>query len=235
MELRIAYISLTVFMLIAIIYGGFYTIETTVKDLKEKTKKKKLLVIALILWQVYIFIMAESGIIASYSFPPRFAIALILPSFLFTGLFIYKNRTSKWIQNIPKQWLVYVQTFRVIVEIIFVYSVIEGVLHKEASIEGYNFDMIFGFTAPIIGFLVFKLKLLNNKHLMYWNYLGLAVLASVIFVFMTSIYKPELYGSTTALLPMAGFEYPYVLVAGFLMPLAVFIHVLSIVQLKKIK
>ena len=52
---------------------------------------------------------------------------------------------------------------------------------------------------------------------------------------MTSIYKPELYGSTTALLPMAGFEYPYVLVAGFLMPLAVFIHVLSIVQLKKIK
>lgn len=184
---------------------------------------------------MYIYIMAESGLLASYSFPPRFALAFIAPSFIFTGIFIYKNRASEWLQNIPQQWLIYTQAFRIAVEVIFVYSVAEGILHKEASIEGYNFDMILGCSAPLIGLLVYKTKTLNKTHLIIWNYLGLAVLASVIFVFMSSIYKPEIYGSTTPLLPMEAFKYPYVLVAGFLMPLAVFIHVLSIVQLKKIK
>jgi len=106
------------------------------------------------------------------------------------------------------------------VELIFVFSVAKGILHKEVSIEGYNYDMVFAFTTPIIGLLIFKLKLLAEKWLVYWNYLGLIVLASVIFVFLTTTYLPELYGSSVPLLPLEALKYPYVLIAGFLMPLA---------------
>lgn len=235
MVLKATYIALTVIMLIAIIYGGIYSINKSTEDTITRNRKKTILVFALLIWQLYIYIIAESGIIASYSFPPRFALLLILPSFIFTGVFISKNRNKKWIQKIPQHWLIYIQSFRIIVEVIFVFSVANGVLHKEASIEGYNYDMILGFSALIIGLLAFKLKVINTKYLIVWNYIGLGVLTTVIFVFMTSIYKPELYGATAPLMPIEGFKYPYVLVAGFLMPLAVFIHVLSIVQLKKVK
>jgi hypothetical protein len=47
---------------------------------------------------------------------------------------------------------------------------------------------------------------------------------------MTSIYAPELYGSEIPLLPLEAMGYPYVLIAGFLMPTAVFLHILSIIQ-----
>ena len=232
MALQLAYIGLTILMIFTVFKGGFYTINKTFAEAEKRKSNKLKLVITLLIWQLYIFIMTSSGALASYSFPPRFALAFIVPSFIFTAVFIYKNRNNNWIQNIPQHWLIYIQTFRVLVETLFVFSVFQGILHKEASIEGYNFDMLLAFTAPIIGILVFNFKLLPKKCLIYWNYLGITVLASVIFVFMSSIYKPELYSSKTPLLPMKAFEYPYVLIAGFLMPLAVFIHVLSIVQLK---
>ena len=100
MELKLAYITLTLIMLASIAYAGIYAINTTIKDVKKKALKKKKLVIGLFLWQLYIFIMAESGFIASYSFPPKFGLTLILPSFIFTGLFVYKNRDEKWLKNI---------------------------------------------------------------------------------------------------------------------------------------
>jgi len=233
MELQLAYIGLTVLMIFIVFKGSFYTIDRTFSDIGIQKRQKRKLVIGLLLWQLYILIIANSGFLVSYSFPPRFALLLIVPSFIFTGIFIYKNRNQRWIQNIPLHWLIYVQAFRIVVELIFVFSVAKGILHKEVSIEGYNFDMILALTAPIIGILVFKLKTLSKKWLVYWNYLGLAVLASVIFVFLTTTYVPELYGSSTPLLPLEALKYPYVLIAGFLMPLAVFIHILSIVQLKK--
>lgn len=233
MELQLAYIGLTLIMIGTIFIGGFYTINKTFTNTEKKRKKKTKLVAGLLLWQLYILIIASSEFLMSYSFPPRFTLFLIIPSFIFTGIFIYKNRNHKWIQNIPKQWLIYIQAFRVIVEIIFVFSVTKGILHKEATIEGYNFDMVLAFTAPVIGLLVFKFKTISENWLVYWNYLGLAVLTSVIFVFLTTTYAPQMYGSSTPLLPLESLKYPYVLVAGFLMPLAVFIHVLSVVQIKK--
>lgn len=93
--------------------------------------------------------------------------------------------------------------------------------------------MIFALTAPIIAFLVYNINVLSRKILIVWNYLGLLILASVIYLFLSSIYKPEIYGSELPLLPLKAFTYPYVLIAGFLMPTAVFLHILSIIQLKE--
>ena len=77
--------------------------------------------------------------------------------------------------------------------------------------------------------------MLSRKAVLVWNYLGLSVLASVIFLFVTSVYFPQFYG-LSEMMPKEFATAPFVLVAGFLMPSAVFIHVLSIIQLsKKIK
>jgi hypothetical protein len=160
-------------------------------------------------------------------------LAFIIPSFVFTGLFLYQNRNKKWIQSIPEHWIVYFQSFRILVETLFVFSLAQGIFNSEVTIEGYNYDMIFGFTAPVIGFLVYTKKILSRKFIIIWNYIGISVLVSVIVIFMISIYAPILFGSETPLLPIESMTYPYVLIAGFLMPTAVFLHVLSIIQIKK--
>lgn len=233
MELKISYIVLTLLMLIIVVSIGFKTIDKTFSDKSAIKKKKTILVIGLLLWQVYIFIVATSGIIETYELPPRFPLFLILPAFLFTGVFIYKNRNNTWIQNIKPSTLIYIQVFRVAVETLFVFSISANVLPKLVTIEGYNFDMLIGLTAPIIAFLVFNRKLLSKRIAIQWNYFGLAVLASVVALFITSTYAPNLYGSEIPLIALEATRYPYVLIAAFLMPLAVFFHVLSIVQLSK--
>lgn len=191
--------------------------------------------IGLLVWNFYLYLVAESGIVQDFTLPPKGMMALILPAFIFTGLFIYFNRKEAWIGNIPPHWLIYYQTFRILIELLFVASVAEGVLHSNVTIEGYNFDLIFACTAPIIGYILQQDYIKYRKLALAWNYLGLGVIASIIFVFITTIFFPGFYGSETQLMPKAFGTYPYVIVAGFLMPSAVFMHVLSIVQLNKKK
>jgi hypothetical protein len=230
MELQVAYIGLTLITIFFLITIGYKAINETSKDC---TKDKTILILGLLIWQTYIYLVASTGILKSYEFPPLFAIAYIIPSFIFTGVFLYQNRSQLWIKSIPEHWIIYFQSFRILVEFLFVFSLAEGIFNYQVTIEGYNYDMIFALTAPIIAFLVYGKKILSTKTILIWNYLGLAVLASVIIIFMTSIYKPEIYGSELPLLPLQSMTYPYVLIVGFLMPTAVFLHFLSIIQIKK--
>ncbi|MFT7611354.1 MAG: hypothetical protein ACI9J3_000297 [Parvicellaceae bacterium] len=230
MGLKISYVGLTMITLVFIIIIGFKAINNSSSS---TTRDKLILVFGLLIWQGFIWGLSSTDILKSYDFPPRFALAFIVPSFIFTGLFLFRSRKRKWINEIPEHWIIYFQSFRIIVETIFVYSVSAGILNHHVTIEGYNFDMIVGITAPVLALLVYHLKVLPRKVVLVWNFMGLAVLASVIFLFITAIYKPELYGSSEPLLPLDAFVYPYVLVAGFLMPVAVFLHVLSILQFRK--
>ncbi len=232
MNLKIAYISLTLFTIIILIIIGIKTIDKTFPDKAVAKKKKGILIFGLVIWQVYIFLVEKAGFINNFDFPPRFAILLIFPLFIFTGVFLFRNRNNKWITNIPEHWLIFYQSFRILIESLFIASVAQGILNKEVTFEGYNYDMVFGWTALIFGFLAYK-KIGSTKLIIAWNYLGLMVLASIIFLFISSIFNPQLFGSEVILLPKEAVTYPYVLVAGFLMPSAVFMHVLSIIQLSK--
>ncbi len=230
MGLQLAYITLTIVTILFLIFIGFRAINASSNNSRrDKTK----LIIGLFLWQIFILLVASTDILKSYEFPPRFAIAFIVPSFIFTGVFLYLNRNKKWIQSIPEHWIIYFQSFRILVELLFVFSVAQGLLNPQVTIEGYNFDMVFAFTAPIIAFLVYHKKTTSRKAVLIWNYLGLAVIASIIYLFLASVYTPEIYGSEVPLLPLEALTYPYVLIAGFLMPTAVFLHILSILQIRK--
>lgn len=228
--LEIGFLLLTLFVVAFLGFIGFKAINSSGIN---TGRNKALLVGGLLIWQCYIFIVSSFEGIQSYDFPPRFAIAFIIPSFVFTGIFLFLKRDKGWIIGIPEEWLVYFQSFRILVETLFVFALAEGVFHQEVTIEGFNFDMVFGFSAPIVGLLAYKLNVLPKKALVLWNYLGLAVLASVIVVFMLSIYKPIVFGSEVPLLPLKAMTYPFVLIAGFLMPSAVFIHVWSLLQLRR--
>ena len=231
MELKLGYLGLSLLMIVMLILLGNTAIDRTF-DKSQKVKKLGFLIGGLLGWQIYMFLIAKTGMLTDFSFPPRFVLFMILPAFIFIGIFIYRNRNNDWIQNIPSSWLIYYQTFRILIETLFVYSVAAGVLHPNVTIEGYNFDMIFACTAPVVGLLIYQFKALPEKFALWWNYLGLLVIASIIATFQLTIYFPEVFGPDTAPFPTDFGLFPYVEVPGFLMPSAVFVHVLSIVQLK---
>tara|TARA_B100000809_G_scaffold180897_1_gene178569 strand:- start:722 stop:1417 length:696 start_codon:yes stop_codon:yes gene_type:complete len=230
MYLKLGYLGLSVLITTFIFLLGNRAINAC-QDPRKSTKKI-ILGLGLFFWNTYVYLVAISGVIQSFELPPKFPILLVLPTFVFIAIFLYSNKDKKWIDSIPKHWLIYIQSFRLVVETLFVISVSDGLLHYHVTIEGYNYDMLVGFSALIIGFLFHK-KWVSENFVLYWNYTGLSVLAVVVFVFITTAFFPTLYGSKVSLMPLEALKYPFVLVASFLMPVAVFLHIWSILQLRK--
>ena len=230
MILQLGYIGLTALMVILVSIAGKNVIDKTITDKKTRKNKLFLLVGGLILWPLYQLAIGASGFLTDFSLPPRFLFCLVLPAFLFTGIFLTKNRKKAWIMAVPEEWLTCIQSFRILVEVLFVYSISAGVLNPILTIEVYNFDMIFGASALLMWLVTYKFKIISKPILILWNYLGIAILASVIFLFVSAVYFPNIWGETE-MMPKAFATAPYVLVAGFLMPFAIFIHLLSIIRL----
>ena len=232
MILKAAYLIFSLVMTMILIYIGFFAINKSVIQPKKGKQYKITLVVTLLLWHIYLFFISNSGILADFSFPPRLPLLIIIPLFTFSGIFVYKNRKKVWVQSIPTPWLTYYQSLRIGIETLFYFSIPAGILPALVTFEGYNYDIFFGFSALIIGYLVFFKKSLNFNHLIYWNIAGLIIIAFIIFLFVTGTYFPTFYSDQSNTLTPAFTEYPYILVAGFLMPSAVFIHLLSLAQLK---
>jgi hypothetical protein len=222
MLLKIGYIALSVLMVVVLLF-----VDSRARKISA-TKSPANLLFVLIGWNIYIFAISMTGLINNLEFPPRFVLATIIPAFIFNGWFAYRASGGKWLSCIPAHWLIFYQVLRIGIETLFIISVADGILHPNVTLEGYNYDMIYAFTAIPVGWLVFKGKL---RFGLWWNYLGLVVIASIIFLFQTTIYMPHLYGPETATFPVEFLAYPYILVAAFLMPSAVLVHLLSIVQL----
>ncbi|MDT0606866.1 hypothetical protein [Croceitalea rosinachiae] len=224
MELKLGYIGLSILMTIILVVIA----NKATKSSASKAPAKLLYI--LLGWHLYIYLLSITGFLENLDFPPRFVFLTIMPAFIFVGWFAKKAKNSQWLLSIPSHWLVFYQFFRILIETLFVFTVSAGLLHVNVTIEGYNFDMIYAITALAAGWLVMKGY---YKFGLIWNYLGLLVIASIIILFQLTIFAPHVFGPNTASFPLGFLQYPYMLVPAFLMPSAVFIHVLSIVQLRK--
>ena len=231
--LEFGYVALTLLMAVIILFGYNYALVRIGIEPALRKKRVAFVAIGLLAWFVYTYLIGQSGILENLEMPPRFPLLLVAPAFIFTAVLLYRNRNSRVISAIPKSWTIYYQTFRILVESLFLASVSVGLLHPEATLEGYNYDMLMGISAPIIAYLVFKAGVLPEKIAVTWNYIGLVVLASVIFVFVTTTYFPSIWGSAESLAPKELTTFPFVLVPSFLMPSAVFMHILSIMRLRR--
>ena len=231
--LATGFTSLYALMLFIILLGYNAVLKSLNFEAAVRKKRLAYVAIAFLLWTFYIFVLSYTEVIKNLDLPPRFPLFLIIPLFIFTGFFLYTHRNNEILHAIPKSWPVYYQSFRVLVESLFIMAVAENILPYQVTFEGYNMDMIFGASAPIIAFLAFQLKVISEKVVLAWNYLGLAVLVSIIILFITTHYIPSLWGSPVSLGSIRIGEFANMLVPGFLMPSAVFMHILSILQLKQ--
>jgi hypothetical protein len=231
--LPLSYIALALVMSVVLCSIAFVAIGKSTPDPARAKQRKMFVVGGLLLWHGYIAALGMSGFLADFSLPPRFPLLLVVPAFVFIAVFVARHRNAAWLDTIPPHWLVYYQSFRIAIESLFVWSVAQGILHPEVTVEGYNYDIVYAGITPFIAYLVFQKPVLPKPVAIAWNVIGLLVIAVIIALFITTIYVPSLWGSEVPLGPVAFTHYPYVVVAGFLMPSAVFVHALSLAQLTR--
>ncbi len=225
------FILLTAVIAIILVLGVRATARRAFADQAQQNKVVLRAVAVLAIWLVFITVMSVTGFYNSTAMPPRVPLFLVFPAFAFTGFFFLSGRNRQLITAVPAHWPVYFQSFRIAVELLLLGLAVKGMIPKEASFEGYNFDVVIGITAPLVGWLAYTRKAISNMVLRLWNIAGFCTLAIVVFIFISHAYYPQVWHKQESIISQGFGLFPYTYLAGFLMPAAVFMHVLS---LKKI-
>jgi hypothetical protein len=222
-------ILLAVFLILIVLRAT-----TRLADLSNRHKNLPLsMTIFIAIWLIYLSILSYTEVLANFSMPPRVPLFVILPLMALMIFSLFKKTTSELLTITSVSWLIYLQGFRIILELIIWGAYSEGVVPLETTFEGYNFDIIVGLTAVPLAYYARHDKI-STAILMVWNIAGLLILGNTVRFFLYAVYFPEYFGQSNALVSGDFLKLPYLLIPGLFMPLAVYIHALSIKQLLRL-
>lgn len=231
--LEISYIGLSILMVLIIIFGYRNTLIKVIQDKKARNRRMIILVGFLVFWFGYLIFLSTQEILFDLTLPPKMPILIFLPLIIIMMIFYFKNRNDVVLKAIPITYPVYYQTFRIFVELLLVFTFYKNIIPKTATFEGLNFDILMGITAPFMAYFVFRKPIKSIFLAKAWNILGILMVLFVAFIIATGFYQPQIWGSETQLVEFEFVQMPYLLIAGFLAPSAIFMHVVSLMQLRK--
>jgi hypothetical protein len=217
-------LAITLFACASLVAGKAFT------RVSEEKRFKVKIALVLFAWLLYVSLLSLRGVFTAVTFPPRIPLLLVLPAFVSFIFFFTNTKLKKIIDATPASLPVYVQSFRVVVELLIFASSMQGLLPKAATFEGYNYDIVIGVTAPLVAFFIAGKGNGNRFFMLVWNVAGLATLSVVVFILLSHAYFPAAWGTQGSILDKGLGVFPFTFLAGFLMPVAVFLHVFSIVK-----
>lgn len=228
MLLESAYLFIFV-LLVALISIGIWKVSNQSNTIKNIL----FFLLGIIGWVIYLYLISHNGFIFDKSIPPKFPIFVFLPAFIFIGVFLYSIRNNKIFERIPNYWAIYYQSFRVIMEVIILMTFFEGLIPKQATFQGYNYEILFALTAPAVGYFNFKKIIISSRATILWNIIGMVFLLAVVSIMVSSFYTPQIWGSDRQLIDMRFTKLPLLFLPAFMVPSAIFVHFFSIIQLLK--
>jgi len=186
----------------------------------------------LALWLGLLGALAAEGYFENFkTSPPRLLMVLLLP--LAAGLFMLPSHgTRNFLAVTPPQLLIYAQVFRVLMEIILWLLAVQGRAPSLITFEGRNIDLLVGLSAVPVGWMTVATHRWPISVAQVWNVAGIVILANVVIHAQLSLPTPFRVFMTE---PSSAFlaTFPYVWLPGFVVPLAIWLHAASLVQLSR--
>ncbi len=158
-------------------------------------------------------------------FPFNIGPLLIIP-FVIITLFTFSRTLREVLPHIHPARIIRLQIFRVFVEILLWLLFIDNLLPVQMTFEGMNFDVLSGFSAPIIAFFAFKNKL-SKPVLIIWNLICIGLLINIVAVAVLSMPTPFRYFMNEPANTIVA-QFPISWLPTFLVPLAYLLSFISI-------
>jgi len=184
------------------------------------------------IWLGVLAVLAGQGYFLDFqSMPPRLTLAGLLP--LVAGLLMLPTHgTRHFLAVTPPERLIYLQSFRIVMEIILWALAVQGRAPKLMTFEGRNIDILVGLTAIPIGWMVVERRAWPVWVAAAWNVVGILILANVVIhaqLALPTPFRAFVTEPSTAFLA----TFPYIWLVGFLVPFAFWLHAGSLVQLAR--
>ncbi|MGH1540141.1 MAG: hypothetical protein ACRBHB_06945 [Arenicella sp.] len=154
-NLLITFLLMSVAAILMMMFSAFIAHSMALQHSEKGTKKLNqtvwLTIILISIWFGIAMSASLSGPIAFVQFLPYFAIPLVIGTLL-----IFQPVVSTLIQKIPTHWLINLQLYRVL-GIVFIYPFYtDGLLTKGFAINAGVGDVITGFAAVVVAYLVVR-------------------------------------------------------------------------------
>ena len=199
----------------------------------KKVSGKKVFWRALLLLAGWILLLAAlslRGFFADFTrLPPRLPLAVLLP--LPVVLWVVSTKKGQaLLKKVPPQWIIYLQTFRIVVEIVLWLGVLRELLPVQMSFEGRNFDILSGLLAIPVGYYCFVKKTGPSRAVvLLYNIGGLLLLLNVLVIAVLSMPTPlRVFHNEPANTLVV--QFPFIFLPGLLVPLAYTLHIFSLRQ-----
>ncbi|MEO1417705.1 MAG: hypothetical protein AAFW00_20645 [Bacteroidota bacterium] len=228
--LEFAYILLFVTLMGVILWMARLAMRKMEVPLSTQRRRLVTILLGVLGWIAIQIALSTAGIYDDLSLPPRIPLLMILPLFVFAFVFLNRNKQSPILHAIPIHIPIVYQSFRAVIEVLFYFTFVAGILPIQVTFGGANYDVLLGISAIFVGLYAYRTDA-SPKLLIAWNILGIAVVGFAAFTFISSFYFPEIWGDAE---PNLAFNrFPFLLLPSFFMPSAIFMHLLSIVQLRR--
>lgn len=180
-------------------------------------------------WFLYAGLMSYFGVFRNMAMRPPGTAFLLVPILLFLFfviVFMARSAGLRIALAFPLWIILGTECFRVGVELFLHQLWIEGIVPKMLTFEGANVDIYIGASAPVIAWLSTRGRM-GLKLALVWNVLGLLALANVVTRAVLTTPGPLNQIHTEVPNRMFG-TFPFLLIPGFFVPLAVVLHALAI-------
>jgi hypothetical protein len=178
-------------------------------------------------WLLVLGVLAAAGaFLRDGRMPSYFAAVGLLPSAASVA-FVCSRAGTALLARTSAAWLVGLQSFRIVVEIVLWALAVQHRLSPLLTFEGRNADILVGLTALPVAWLCFIRRACPRGVAVVWNVVGIAILANIVAHALLSAPTPfqalRTEPPTTIIATL-----PYIWLPGFLVPLALSLHVASL-------
>jgi hypothetical protein len=185
---------------------------------------------SILLWLLFVSVWSASGMMANFeNFPFNFAPVVVIPVATILLLVFFSRALAEILTQIPTHQIVLMQNFRVFVEVLLWLLFIVNMLPEQMTFEGRNFDILAGLTAPFVSWMLYRNKI-SRTVVIIWNFVCLGLLLNIVTIAVLSTPSPwrvffEEPSNTVVTL------FPISFLPGFLVPLALTLHLFSLKQM----
>ena len=189
------------------------------------------LAVGIAAWLTYVGMFGYYGLAAYVAGRLPGIILLFAPIVIFIVFGVARSRTGRDVAvALPFGFLIGAQVFRLGVELILHQLSAEGVVPRMLTFEGSNLDVWIGLSAPIVAWIASQRRI-GPAVAMIWTIVGLLSLANVMVRSVLSAPGPlKLIATEVPNLVVSTF--PYIFIPGFLAPLGIVLHVLTLRSLR---
>jgi hypothetical protein len=212
-----------------LLYGLRKALERSSWDKSRQLGVFRTTLILLTAWVLLLGALSLNGFFADFSkLPPRPGLAMLLPLPIVLWI-AFSKRGGELLRNIPLHWPIYLQSFRILVEITLWLSVRNGSVPVQMSLEGRNFDILTGLFAIPVGYYCFVKKSAPSWLALVYNIGGILLLLNVVVIAVLSMPTPLRAFHNEPANTLVG-HFPFIYLPGLLVPMAYSLHILSLRQ-----